>query len=430
MKTIKCGFSQCVITPKGDGIFLDGYGHRMSPSSNAHDDLYAKVAVFGDESDRFAIIAMDILGMNAEVYRLFTDYIETLTGLDKEHTAICGIHSHSGPASGMLEGLPINFDYWCHTAELCAKAIQEATDQMCECTCSSAIADKELTSSVNRRDRPYNDRRIRAAVFKDMNGNLRGVIANANCHPVINTSLEMSADYPQVLTRRTLETYQVPFIFLLGRSADINPHPDLMNNPKEGLEILGNELTDAVFDAVNKSSDGWSADFIKHAYKIGHISMKPFEPLDKMENSYREQMNKYVSLPWSLEKHYELRELEWRRHMLNMAKEGKSPDMNVPFQVFSIGKRMIFVFISFETLTITGNKLEEYLIEQGYEPENIFIVSCANSVNSYLAPFEEFPYGGYEVSGASHWYGLPECSEQTEADVITHFHELIQKIQA
>ena len=155
--------------------------------------------------------------------------------------------------------------------------------------------------------------------------------------------------------------------------------------------------------------------------------MKPFASLEEMERSYKEQMETYTSLPWNLEKHYALRELEWRRHMYLLAKEGKTPDMTVPFQVCTIGKRLAFVFVPFETLTLTGNKLEEFLISLEYAPENIFIVSCANSVNSYLAPVEEFPYGGYEVSGASHWYGLPECSEQTETDVLSHLKELILK---
>ncbi len=46
------------------------------------------------------------------------------------------------------------------------------------------------------------------------------------------------------------------------------------------------------------------------------------------------------------------------------------------------------------------------------------MVGYANCVNGYLAPGEEFALGGYEVTGAAHWYGLPECSEETEKAVL------------
>ena len=428
---IRCGFSQNIITPLGEGIFMDGYGHRMSPASDVHDDLYAKAAVFETaDGRRFAIIVLDTLGVSSEIYTLITDYIEAMTGLDKSQTAVCGIHSHSGPAGGMIDGLPVNYDYWCHTAEICGRTISEALDNLCECHCSSAIADSEILSSLNRRDRPFIDRRIRVSVFTGTDGLVRGVISNACCHPVINTSQSMTADYPHVLTRRALEEYGVPFLFLLGRSADINPLPELMGS-WEGMETVGNELSDGVLNAVQKSGDcSWSADFIQSAYKSAVIPMKHFPSPEDAKKSFQKHLKKYTELAWSLDKHYALRELEWHRHIYEKVRQNKASGLCVPIQVFSIGKRIIFVFIPFETFTNTGNKIENFLLSLGYTAENIYVVSCANSVNGYLAPQEEFAVGGYEISGAAHWYGLPECSELSERAVLDAIKELIREVES
>lgn len=421
MNSIMCGFAQNVISPSGEGIFMDGYGFRLAPADGIHDDLYVKAAVFQDATgQKNAILSMDNIGLHPQIYHLLTEYIEMITGYKKEQIALCSIHSHSAPAAGILDGLPINYDYWCQTAQICAESIMEAEKNLCTCTISTAIADKELLSSVNRRNRPFNDRRIKVVTFTDEYHNLRGVLVNANCHPVINTTQQISADYPQILTRESLKKYHVPFLFLLGRSADINPHPDIMKALWDGIELLGKELTDNVFATISKASrHPVEAKLLKSRYKICSIPMKPFPTPTEMKTALKNALDNYTKLSWSKEKHYALRKLEWHRKMYQKAKQSPNNSLHVPIQTFALGDHIIFVFLPFEILTLTGNKIEDFLISLGYSAENIFIVSCANSVNGYLPPSEEFPYGGYEVSGASSWYGVPDFCEDSEKEVVS-----------
>ena len=167
---------------------------------------------------------MDVCGFNQEIYELITDYIEEITGFDKTCIAVCATHTHAAPAGGILDDLPISYDFWGYTAEICGRTVLEALDNMCECTCSAAVMENGIESSFNRRKRPFIiDRRVKAAVFNGPDGKIRGVISSGCCHPVINTTIEISADYLQVLTRRSIEEHGVPFLFLQGRGADINP---------------------------------------------------------------------------------------------------------------------------------------------------------------------------------------------------------------
>lgn len=256
---------------------------------------------------------------------------------------------------------------------------------------------------------------------------MRGVIASACCHPVINTGMEISADYPQVLTRKALEEYGVPFLFLQGRGADINPLVPEDMSIHDAMEMLGKELTNGVINAIGKAmktSD--QADSISSIYRLASIPMKPFPLPEEAEKIFKASLQRYMEIPWSVDKHYALRELEWHRKMYEKAKltKGNGENICAPVQVFTIGKRLIFVFLSFEVLTNTGNKIEILLRQMGYEEENIFVIGYANSVNGYLAPYEELAVGGYEVTGASHWYGLPECGELTEKTVIETVKEM------
>ncbi len=432
MDGILCGFAQKEITPLGDGIFLDGYGHRMSPAEGVSDPLYVKAAVFGRKEEaegeaetarqaacQFAIVVLDVCGFHEPIYELLADYVEAMTGLEPGQVAICATHTHAAPACGVLDGLPINWDYWGYAAETAGRTILEAMGKMEPCSCYGAVSDREFVPAHNRRDRPFIDRRMKALVFTGLDGRVRGILASASCHPVIQTSLELSADYPRVLTRRAMEEYGVPCIFLQGRCGDINPSVPEGMGIQEAIERVGSELAEGILSAVDKGAGkGEVPSSVDNCYWKVRIPMKVAPQPEEARRSFEGKLKEYLAQPWSLEKHYAFREAEWHRKRYRSSRCGGDSGLWVPIQMLDMGHRQVFLFLPFEILTSTGNKAEEILGRFGYGEENIFVVGYANCVNGYLAPGEEFALGGYEVTGAAHWYGLPECSEETEKAVL------------
>lgn len=157
---------------------------------------------------------------------------------------------------------------------------------MCECTCSAAVVENGIESSFNRRKRPFVDRRVKAAVFNGPDGKIRGVISSGCCHPVINTTMEISADYLQVLTQRSIEEHGVPFLFLQGRGADVNPCTFEDMDIEEVMEKVGSELADAVACAVRKAGGNQEAiDSVQNIYTPAAIPVKPFETVEEAEKS-------------------------------------------------------------------------------------------------------------------------------------------------
>ena len=118
------------------------------------------------------------------------------------------------------------------------------------------------------------------------------------------------------------------------------------------------------------------------------------------------------------ERHFPLRELQWRRKMLDMAEDGISNDLTVPVQRIAVGDSLVFACVPFELLTLTGRDIEKVFADAGWPAEKIYVLGYTNSVNGYLANREEFAFGGYEVAGASHWFNISESCEET-ADTVT-----------
>lgn len=421
MPHLKCGFAQRDITPVPGTVFLDGYGFRLTPAEGVRDRLYVEVCAFECGDERYALLSLDICGMSAAVYDYVAGHIEGFTGMRRERFALACTHTHSGPACGTLAGLPINRDWLASVAEKAADAMVEAFEAATPGRFHLSICG-ELKHSFNRRGRQPIDRRIRGAVFVGEEGAVRGIIASAACHPVINTTQYISADYPSVLTAEAERRYPgVPALFICGRGGDINPHDPDGLGPEQLILTLGHELADGVLDfadaVAGRRGDAAETE-LRCDYRKITVPMKPFAATEDYRREIKRLVTAYRSEKEPMAKHYILRELDHSRAMLDKLLAGESPDLVVPLQVLILDGVAAFVMLPFEVLTLTGNKIEEILCSMGFAPEAIYVCGCSNSVCGYLAPPEEFEFGGYEVSGVAHWYGLPECSEKSEPAVL------------
>ena len=189
--TLRLGFADAIITPHHpEYTYLDGYGFRLSPATEGvRDDLHAKVCAMAQGDKIFLLFSLDIIGLREDTYRLVTSQISDLTGVSREDIALSCIHTHAAPASGILDELPIDTDYFAWMGEVCGRAALRAIERACPVSASFAILPETLQTSHNRREgRDPIDRSIRAVAFHDENGKLRGVITSAACHAVVNTA--------------------------------------------------------------------------------------------------------------------------------------------------------------------------------------------------------------------------------------------------
>ena len=431
MNKLKFGFADTVITPPHpEYVYIDGYGSRSKPADGVRDDLHAKVCAVMKGDKVFLIFSLDLIGLRSYTYDLVTTQIHQITGISKENVALCCIHTHAAPTTGLLDGLPVDTDYFAYVGECCARIAQKAIDSASYGSFSFEILPEKLTSTYNRRGRgDIIDRNIRAAAFRDRNGVLRGVICSAACHAVVSTDYKLSADWLSVLNK--LSSDEVPYIYFQGRAADIDPD-GFHNFPiEEFIDRLGNELALPVKKFAESTVAGDTVrGELKWEYENVCIPMKQLNDKDFLHYCIKKYLNAYLELPpENHKKHYKLRELEWYRHMLRIAESGESFDITVPLQYLAIGKTALFAFVPFEMLTLTGNKLEDIFAEAGFPRGAIYICGYSNVVEGYLAPAEEFEFGGYEVSGASHWYNTSETVPESEGALLAWFAEKAEKLK-
>ena len=430
--TLRLGFADAIITPHHpEYTYLDGYGFRLSPATEGvRDDLHAKVCAMAQGDKIFLLFSLDIIGLREDTYRLVTSQISDLTGVAREDIALSCIHTHAAPASGILDELPIDTDYFAWMGEVCGRAALRAIERACPVSASFAILPETLQTSHNRREgRDPIDRSIRAVAFHDENGKLRGVIASAACHAVVNTAYSISADWLAELNK--LSTDEVPYLFLQGRGADINPQLYLKLPIDEMITRLGSELSIPVaqFSANAPQGKALAGELNRH-YEIVRIPMKEMTDLATVKEEIARQSKAYRSIsPDDIQKHFVLRQLQWYRHMAKMIEDDEDFALHVPLQALSIGKECVFLFVPFELLTLTGNKLEEMFAKVGFARETIYVCGYSNMTEGYLAPVEEFAFGGYEVAGAAHWYNIPEASPESEPAVLDWFRKISEEFK-
>ena len=423
MNKVRFGFADTVITPvHPEYVYIDGYGNRSKPADGVRDDLHAKVCAIISGERTFLLFSIDLIGFRKYTYDLITTQISEITGISKENVALCCIHTHAAPATGLLDELPIDTDYFAYVGECCARIAMKAIERACPGSLSFALLPEELTSCYNRRKgREVIDRSIRAATFRDESGALKGVFCTAACHAVVSTDYKLSADWLSVLNR--ISTDETPYMYFQGRGADIDPKDFHQFPIDEFIERLGGELAKPVKRFAENTQKGESFDGeVRWEYETVRIPMRHFDDPAFLDDGIKKYLDEYLKLPpTDHQKHYKLRPLQWFRHMKRIAESGGDFDLDLPLQYLAIGKTAIFAFVPFELLTLTGNKLEDIFAEAGFPRGGIYVCGYSNITEGYLAPAEEFEFGGYEVAGSNRWYNTGETVPETEGAVLEWF---------
>ena len=170
MKELSVGFADGHITPVLNGTFLDGYGFRETPADSVRDELHTKVMAAGDGESTFLLFSLDLLALIPDLYKLVSRQITAVTGVPAERIALNFIHTHSAPCAGGLAEMPINTDYFAHVGDVCGALALRAMERRVPGTFRAEILPDVLRHIHNRRGRDVMDPSIRAAAFRDRDG--------------------------------------------------------------------------------------------------------------------------------------------------------------------------------------------------------------------------------------------------------------------
>lgn len=436
MEGLYCGFAQADITPEAPKtVYLDGYGYREKPAEGVRDKIWAKVCYLRAKEKEFAVVALDVCGLNNELNEKLRRYVRLFTDMQDDDFVLCSTHTHAAPVCGVLRDLPINYLYWNRVGECVAAAVAEAKKSACRGSFRFAWG-TPLQTSYNRRGQQANiDKRVHICGFYDEKGELRGAIASASCHAVCIQSYLISADYPSVLYARAEKEYPgIPFLFLQGRGADVDPLIEGERRKEAvreaALEQLGRELADGVFSSLAKMNEGGFAKgtLVSRAQTLSVPLICPEKEwlLTTRREMFEICMRSVES--YEGEKRYAAVEMQWCDEMLHRLEKGDSTTVEAKVQLLFAKEEFAFAFVPFELLTETGNAIEELLTETGISAEKCFVVGYCNGVNGYLVPSSESQKEGYETKSSAHWYHLPgEYDERAERLLLDSVKEMLRE---
>ena len=309
MNMIYAGVKQYDITPHR-GVRLAGYPHFPRENTGFHDSLYVTAIYISNGKDEFAFAALDILFFSKKYAAEVRKRINSVCGIPEKNILICCSHTHSGPwAAGNPEleattsgdGKDIDDDYLFVLLENITKAVVEAKKSSFEAEVGFGIGHIGAESGIggNRRDKNgIVDDSLNILAVRNLQGQLKGVIANYSLHPTFlhEDSLLVSADYPAYLRYELSERFGgVAVGFAQGTSGDQSSRYFRRGQSFDEAERVGRLMGKKAADVIENMV--FEKDFrMAHVWKETEIRIRKYPPIEKLEEEVKERTAYYEKL--------------------------------------------------------------------------------------------------------------------------------------
>lgn len=252
---LRAGAARVDITPV-EPVWMAGY-QPMRRSRGVHDPLHARVLALAQGSFTLLFITLDLIGVqNGDRTRLEAAW--TRHGIDSRHVLVLSSHSHSGPDTLGLWGLPPFFsgqdeEYMETLREHLSQAVEEALARLepAEMAATSVFVAPEGLL-CNRRRPGVLDREVAVLQLRDVRGGAPlATLFGLGCHATVldreNTLL--SADFPGFAARHLEAELGGVALFVAGAVGGAVV-PDVQERSFASAERVGVRLAGVVQKAV------------------------------------------------------------------------------------------------------------------------------------------------------------------------------------
>ena len=424
----KIGYSWADITPP-IGIRLGGYAHRFGkPSETIHDPLKVKAILLRACDEEILLLSADVLG----IYKDFADSvklkIQEKTGINTDNIFFTTTHTHSAPET-IIPMWPNTFPYKDREKILLNKwmkrfkeRIIEVSIRACKRISKVSVAKLGITSvkglTFNRvfKNGPI-DPLFSLIYFKSSD---RILLTNYGCHPVCNTDLGISADYPGVLSS-TLFKHGFANFFVLGACGNIDP----IEKGREFMQKMGRKLASSALKCLEGNASNLSLSSLKIESRKIHLKLRNVH--NKGVDTVSYILLKIIpqqllsSITNEKIKRFLIQHLLMQDEKMEIAKEGKTACETV-IHVFTIDD-VAFITIPGELFVETGIKIRHAATLLGYK--NAIIAACSEDYIGYIPVKELFKLKIYETTLAR-W---SRVTEEAERSIYKETVEALKKLK-
>ncbi|NKB70785.1 MAG: hypothetical protein GKR89_27255 [Candidatus Latescibacteria bacterium] len=405
---LAAGAASVDITPPL-GIHMGGYWGRQSGAVEIGDALQVKALVVGQDGAEVALLAFDLVALDAATTARIRGRIERACGISATGIMLCCSHTHAGPLTVAFRGMgDIDLAYLEKVEECAVKAVQAAQSVMQPVRLAYALPTVQIGHNRRQTQGPgtqigYNPEGpvVPYAHVVRLEGDtgLVATLFSHACHPVVLGSANhaISAEFCGVAASVIEAQSGAPALFVNGACGDINPR--VHGGDFAAVEALGQELAGAVLKGLEEARPVPGAG-------VGQAVVGAQLPLLDPPPRFQLEAEK-----WVLQLKGEVKaiargggdewarkvpqaQLEWTRAMLELARNGVQNQI----QAFEVqGLRLGGVRL----VGMEGEIFSRYQLDlENQVQEPVILCGYANGCIGYVPTANEYERGGYEVDAA------------------------------
>ncbi|NQX60152.1 neutral/alkaline non-lysosomal ceramidase N-terminal domain-containing protein [Paenibacillus qinlingensis] len=251
---MKIGFGKMDITPRLP-VTLGGYEHRNRQADSVHSKLYARCMAGESNGIRFAMISLDLLGLDQSLRKSVCELAAEQFGISAREISLIATHTHAA-----IDGIPnvlhkglwtadeahVPTDYCERLVTWIGLAIQQALSNMREAAMQWSVSTCSDFAS-NRRDTTVEaDAEVYFLhVYDSDSCETFGGFLHFTCHPTVigPDEVVVSSDYPGAAIAALERMYDGGiFLFANGAAGDISTRFTRKGSDSKEAERLGNQL--------------------------------------------------------------------------------------------------------------------------------------------------------------------------------------------
>lgn len=436
MSTLRVGVARNRISPPL-GIYLIGYGDRMSGARGIHDELTVTAVVFDDEATRLAVIALDMLCLNEHVVERIRERI-AVRGIPPAHTLIAASHTHAAPiAYADEQSSPMRQEFINTLVNQTVETVEEAMEQ--RAPSQLVWGTTQAPIALNRREHLPNghivigvnpdgfvDRDLYVLQCQNAEGYPQATLVNFACHAVVlgPDNLLVSADWPSAMRRRVEPASGAPCLFLQGAAGDLNPRHKWGDDNMSAVEALGAEVAVSVLNCLSSPLTSLRSTPLRGVSERLWLDVVPSSRAENGgTDNYQEVLAALYDISPSQVDALLNARYPWRS-VVRQTAEGRN-QIAMEIQALCIGECGIVAHAA-ETFNELGATIKQQ------SPFELTLVSgYSNGCIGYLPTAEAHAAGGYEVEFAPYVYRVSGLLAPDSGEIaVKRSVKLLRKLSA
>jgi hypothetical protein len=250
---LRAGAAAVKITPSlTRPVYIAGYEiNRVAES--VRDDLWARVLVLDDGQTRFAVVALDLIGLtNARVRKLRA----RITAVPPENVLIACTHVHSGPDTMGLWGPVFGKSgvdplYMQRLEDRIVVAVENAVRDMRPATIAAGGVEVPDGFVHNSRE-PIQDKRLTSLRLADDQNKTIGTVIHYGGHPEVNKTKAITSDFVHYVRQGVEERFGGTAVFVNGALGGMVT-PKISKHNFEEMERVGKGVAASAIEATEKA---------------------------------------------------------------------------------------------------------------------------------------------------------------------------------